>query len=66
MLSFGGQTALNCGVDLYDAGIFEKYKIKVLGTQVDAIKMTEDRQLFADALKSIDLKNAGKRDFKIS
>ncbi|MEK6942658.1 MAG: carbamoyl-phosphate synthase (glutamine-hydrolyzing) large subunit [Nanoarchaeota archaeon] len=56
MLSFGGQTALNCGVDLYDAGIFEKYKIKVLGTQVDAIKMTEDRQLFADALKSIDLK----------
>ncbi|HLC50615.1 MAG TPA: carbamoyl-phosphate synthase (glutamine-hydrolyzing) large subunit [Candidatus Nanoarchaeia archaeon] len=56
MLSFGGQTALNCGVDLYDAGIFEKYNIKVLGTQIDAIKMTEDRQLFADALKSIDLK----------
>src|SRR3989344_4876675 len=56
MLSFGGQTALNCGVELYDSKVFEKHNIKVLGTQVDAIKMTEDRQLFADALKSIGLK----------
>ena len=39
MLSFGGQTALNCGVALADSGIFEKYNVKVLGTQIDAIKI---------------------------
>ena len=56
MLSFGGQTALNCGVELYDAGIFEKYNVKVLGTQIDAIKNTEDRELFVKKLNEINLK----------
>ena len=50
VLSFGGQTALNCGVSLDDAGILSKYGIKVLGTQVDGIRNTEDRQLFKDAM----------------
>ena len=50
MLAFGGQTALNCGVSLYQEKIIEKYGIRVLGTQVDGIKITEDRQLFKDAM----------------
>lgn len=58
LLQFGGQTALNVGVDLYDNGILEKYNIKVLGTPVEAIKDTEDRLLFADRVKEIDLKVA--------
>ena len=56
MLSFGGQTALNCGVELFDSGVFEKYKVKVLGTQIDAIKNTEDRKLFVKTLNEINLK----------
>src|SRR3989339_1091718 len=56
MLSFGGQTALNCGVELFDAGIFKKHNVKVLGTQIDAIKNTEDRELFVNKLNEINLK----------
>ncbi|MDP4281052.1 MAG: carbamoyl-phosphate synthase (glutamine-hydrolyzing) large subunit [Bacteroidota bacterium] len=56
LLSFGGQTALNCGVALNDSGVLEKYEVKVLGTPIEAIKMTEDRQLFADMLRSIHVK----------
>ncbi|MDW0139788.1 MAG: hypothetical protein QOK86_08615, partial [Nitrososphaeraceae archaeon] len=44
MLGFGGQTALNCGVSLHDEGILDKYKIQVLGTPINSIKITEDRQ----------------------
>ncbi len=50
MLAYGGQTALNCGVHLEDAGILQKYDVKVLGTQVQGIKNTEDRQLFKDQM----------------
>lgn len=50
LLSFGGQTALNCGVELYREGIFDKYGIKVLGTPVQAIIDTEDRELFVEKL----------------
>jgi carbamoyl-phosphate synthase large subunit len=50
MLAFGGQTALNCGVSLGQDKIIEKYGIRVLGTQIDGIKITEDRQLFKDAM----------------
>lgn len=56
MLAFGGQTALNCGVELYKNGILEKYGIKVLGTPVQAIINTEDRELFADMMRSINVK----------
>ena len=52
-LSFGGQTALNCGVRLDELGILKKYEIRVLGTSVDAIRKTEDRALFNQELKSI-------------
>lgn len=54
LLSFGGQTALNCGLDLYRQGILKKYNVKVLGTPVQAIIDTEDRQAFADKLREID------------
>lgn len=56
MLSFGGQTALNCGTALFDSGVLAKYGIEVLGTPVQSIKNTEDRQLFADLLHEIDVK----------
>ncbi|MFI3330258.1 MAG: carbamoyl-phosphate synthase (glutamine-hydrolyzing) large subunit [Rikenellaceae bacterium] len=56
MLAFGGQTALNCGVELYRAGILEKYDLKVLGTPVQAIIDTEDRELFVNKLDEIDVK----------
>ncbi len=56
LLSFGGQTALNCGVELYESGILEKYNVKVLGTPVQAIKDTEDRELFVKKLDEIDVK----------
>ncbi len=56
MLAFGGQTALNCGVALYQAGVFEKYNVQVLGTPVQAIIDTEDRELFVDRLNEIDVK----------
>jgi carbamoyl-phosphate synthase large subunit len=50
MLAYGGQTALNCGVKLDEAGILSKYGVKVLGTQIPGIKRTEDRQLFKDSM----------------
>ena len=56
LLSFGGQTALNCGVELYRRGVFEKYGVKVLGTPVQAIIDTEDRDLFVKRLDEIGVK----------
>lgn len=56
LLAFGGQTALNCGVQLYEAGILEKYNLRVLGTPVRAIMDTEDRELFVKKLDEIDVK----------
>ena len=56
LLSFGGQTALNCGVELYEKGVLEKYGVKVLGTPVQAIIDTEDRDLFVKRLDEIDVK----------
>ncbi|MDR2773411.1 MAG: carbamoyl-phosphate synthase (glutamine-hydrolyzing) large subunit [Tannerella sp.] len=56
MLAFGGQTALNCGVELYRKGVFEKYDVRVLGTPVQAIMDTEDRELFVGKLDGINVK----------
>ena len=56
LLAFGGQTALNCGVALYQSGVLEKYGVKVLGTPVQAIMDTEDRELFVRKLDEIDVK----------
>ena len=56
LLAFGGQTALNCGVELYQQKILEKYNVKVLGTPVQAIIDTEDRELFVKKLDEIDVK----------
>ncbi|HJF42247.1 carbamoyl-phosphate synthase (glutamine-hydrolyzing) large subunit [Coprobacter fastidiosus] len=56
LLSFGGQTALNCGVELYKKGILEKYNVQVLGTPVQAIMDTEDRELFVKKLDEIHVK----------
>ena len=56
LLAFGGQTALNCGVALYKSGILEKYNIQVLGTSVQAIMDTEDRELFVKKLDEINVK----------
>ncbi len=56
LLSFGGQTALNCGVELYESGVLEKYGVIVLGTPVQAIMDTEDRELFVKKLDDIDVK----------
>jgi len=56
LLSFGGQTALNCGVELNRRGILEKYNVAVLGTPVSVIENTEDRKLFAEKLSQIDVK----------
>jgi len=56
MLAFGGQTALNCGVELHKNGILEKYKVKVFGTDVEAIISTEDRDLFVKKLNEIEAK----------
>ena len=55
LLSFGGQTALNCGLDLVDRGVLEEYGVRVLGTPPETIRITEDRELFAQQLRSIDL-----------
>ncbi|MDR1373073.1 MAG: carbamoyl-phosphate synthase (glutamine-hydrolyzing) large subunit [Dysgonamonadaceae bacterium] len=57
LLAFGGQTALNCGVELYQSGVFEKYSVKVLGTPVQSIIDTEDRELFVKRLDEIDIKS---------
>ncbi len=56
LLAFGGQTALNCGVELYQSGVLDKYNVKVLGTPVRAIMDTEDRELFVEKLNEIDVK----------
>ncbi|MBR5687103.1 MAG: carbamoyl-phosphate synthase large subunit [Prevotella sp.] len=56
LLSFGGQTALNCGVELFQRGVLEKYGVKVLGTPIQAIIDTEDRDLFVKRLDEIDVK----------
>ena len=56
LLSFGGQTALNCGVELYKSGVLEKYNVRVLGTPVQAIMDTEDRELFVERLDEINVK----------
>lgn len=56
LLAFGGQTALNCGVALYQGGVLEKYNVKVLGTPVQAIMDTEDRELFVHKLDEIGVK----------
>ena len=56
LLAFGGQTALNCGVELYKSGVLEKYGLTVLGTPVQAIIDTEDRELFVEKLDEIDVK----------
>lgn len=58
LLSFGGQTALNCGVELYKTGIFEKYNVRVLGTPVQSIIDTEDRNIFVEKLNQIGIKSA--------
>lgn len=54
VVSMGGQTALNCAVELYENGIFDKYGIKVLGTPIDVVINTEDRQLFSDRVRFIE------------
>ena len=56
LLAFGGQTALNCGTELYQSGVLDKYDVKVLGTSVEAIMITEDRDLFVKKLNQIDAK----------
>jgi len=56
LLAFGGQTALNCGIELFRNGIIEKYHLKVLGTSVEAIIETEDREKFANLLHGIEVK----------
>jgi carbamoyl-phosphate synthase large subunit len=57
LLAFGGQTALNCGVALFKSGVFKKHKVRVLGTPVEAIMNTEDRELFVHKLNEIDVKS---------
>ena len=56
LLSFGGQTALNCGVELFKSGVLEKYNVQVLGTPVQAIIDTEDREIFVNKLNEINVK----------
>ena len=56
MLAFGGQTALNCGVELFHQGILEKYNVRVLGTPIQSIIDTEDREIFVEKLDEIDVK----------
>ena len=58
LLAFGGQTALNCGVELQKRGILRKYKVRVLGTQISAIEATEDREIFVKKLNEIDVTTA--------
>lgn len=53
LLTFGGQTALNCGVELTKLGVLEKYEVKVLGTPVASIEMTEDRKIFVEKMEEI-------------
>jgi carbamoyl-phosphate synthase large subunit len=58
LLSFGGQTALNLGLELYDQGVFKQLGIKVMGTPVSAVKITEDRELFKEAMAEVGTKTA--------
>ena len=58
LLTFGGQTALNCGVELEKNGIFKKYNIKILGTPIQSIIETEDRKIFAERIAEINEKVA--------
>ena len=58
VISMGGQTGLNCGLELNESGILDKYNVKVLGTQIDVINYTEDRDLFSDKLNQINEKIA--------
>jgi carbamoyl-phosphate synthase large subunit len=60
-LSFGGQTALNCGLALHDAGVLDRYGVRVLGTPIKSIRDTEDRQLFIERLNEIGVKTARSR-----
>jgi carbamoyl-phosphate synthase large subunit len=55
LLSFGGQTALNCGIELFSNGVLERYSVRVLGTPISAIMLTEDRQAFAEHLQAINI-----------
>jgi carbamoyl-phosphate synthase large subunit len=64
LLGFGGQTALNCGLELDSSGILARYGVKVLGTQVETIRNTEDRDLFVEKLNQIDVSTA--RSFAVS
>src|SRR6202008_165812 len=61
LLSFGGQTALNCGLALADAGVLDKYGVRVLGTPVKTIRDTEDRKLFLERLREIGVSTARSR-----
>ncbi|MFC1724306.1 carbamoyl-phosphate synthase (glutamine-hydrolyzing) large subunit [candidate division KSB1 bacterium] len=56
ILGFGGQTALNCGVELYKRGVFEKYNVEILGTPIETIIATEDRKIFVKKLNEINIK----------
>lgn len=49
LATFGGQTALNCAVDLHTSGVFDKYGVRVLGTPIEAIRVTEDREVYIAA-----------------
>lgn len=61
LLAFGGQSALNCGLALHDGGVLAKYGVHVLGTPIDSIRDTEDRQLFIERLSAIRVKTARSR-----
>ncbi len=61
LLSFGGQTALNCGLDLHQRGVLDNYSVRVLGTPIEAIKNTEDRRRFVEQLKEIGVKTPRSR-----
>lgn len=58
LLTFGGQTALNCGVELEKNGVFAKYNVKILGTPIESIIQTEDRKIFAEGISKINEKVA--------
>lgn len=57
-MTFGGQTALNCGVELERSGVFDKYNVKILGSPIQSIIETEDRKIFAERIGEIDEKVA--------
>jgi len=67
LLSFGGQTALNCGIELHKQGVFKKYNVEILGTPMQAVIDTEDRELFVKRLSAIGLSTArGKIVYNVS